>query len=180
MTFAILPASKAGLAGGLILGVAGLGNAMGPLIGGFLTDALSWRWILFVNLPIAAFAAAVTYLRVHVTEPEASDEGIDYRGIATLSIGLVALLLALDEVSDFGWGDARLLRGRLRRRLSRQRGSGAGRPGDRRIVRRRLGEAGTGLSGQAVVVLGRVSHVRDDQLPRKRPSPPERRAGLSV
>ncbi len=54
MTFDILPEDKAGLAGGLILGAAGFGNAAGPLLGGVLTDALSWRWILFVNVPIAA------------------------------------------------------------------------------------------------------------------------------
>ncbi len=54
MTYAILPSSKAGLAGGLILGAAGFGNAIGPLLGGVLTDALSWRWIFFLNLPIAA------------------------------------------------------------------------------------------------------------------------------
>ena len=58
MTFAILPEDKAGLAGGIILGAAGLGNAMGPLIGGVLTDALSWRWIFFLNVPISIFAVA--------------------------------------------------------------------------------------------------------------------------
>src|SRR5438093_2958850 len=57
MTFAALPPSRQGLAGGLILGAAGIGNAMGPLIGGALTDALSWRWIFFLNVPVAAFAA---------------------------------------------------------------------------------------------------------------------------
>ncbi|MET0957315.1 MAG: MFS transporter, partial [Solirubrobacterales bacterium] len=56
MTFAALPADRAGLAGGLVLGVAGLGNALGPLIGGVLTDELSWRAIFWLNLPIAAFA----------------------------------------------------------------------------------------------------------------------------
>jgi MFS family permease len=50
MTYAILPSSQAGLAGGLILGAAGFGNAIGPLLGGVLTDALSWRWIFFLNL----------------------------------------------------------------------------------------------------------------------------------
>src|SRR5262249_3411272 len=49
MTYALLPESKAGLAGGLILGVAGLGNAVGPLLGGFLTDEFSWRWVFFLN-----------------------------------------------------------------------------------------------------------------------------------
>ena len=48
------PRLRAGLAGGIILGVAGIGNALGPLLGRFLTDELSWRWIFFLNVPIAA------------------------------------------------------------------------------------------------------------------------------
>ena len=75
MTFAILPEEKAGLAGGIILGAAGLGNAMGPLIGGVLTDLLSWRWIFFLNVPIAVFAVLVTYFLVHVKEPESRGAG---------------------------------------------------------------------------------------------------------
>jgi EmrB/QacA subfamily drug resistance transporter len=109
MTFAILPEDKAGLAGGIILGAAGLGNAIGPLIGGVLTDALSWRWIFFLNVPIAIFAVAVTYFLVHVKEPEAKDQRIDYPGIAALSVGLVSLLIALDQVAEWGWGDPRVV-----------------------------------------------------------------------
>jgi EmrB/QacA subfamily drug resistance transporter len=109
MTFAILPEEKAGLAGGIILGAAGLGNAMGPLIGGVLTDALSWRWIFFLNVPISIFAVAVTYFLVHVKEPEAEDSRIDYPGIAALSVGLVSLLIALDQVADWGWGDPKVI-----------------------------------------------------------------------
>jgi MFS family permease len=60
MTYAALPEERAGLAGGFILGAAGIGNAAGPLIGGALTDLLSWRWIFFLNLPVAAFAVFVT------------------------------------------------------------------------------------------------------------------------
>ncbi len=109
MTFAILPAEKAGLAGGIVLGAAGLGNAVGPLIGGVLTDALSWRWIFFLNVPISVFAVLVTYYLVHVKEPEVEDQRIDYSGIAVLSVGLVSLLIALDQVSDWGWGDPRVV-----------------------------------------------------------------------
>ncbi|HET7443668.1 MAG TPA: MFS transporter [Solirubrobacterales bacterium] len=109
MTFAILPEDKAGLAGGIILGAAGLGNALGPLIGGVLTDLASWRWIFFLNVPISLFAVLVTYWLVHVKEPEADDHKIDYGGITTLSLGLVSLLVALDQVDDWGWGDPRVI-----------------------------------------------------------------------
>ena len=70
MTYALLPEDKAGLAGGIIIGAAGLGNAVGPLIGGVLTDALSWRWIFFLNVPISVFAVLVTYRLVKVAEPD--------------------------------------------------------------------------------------------------------------
>lgn len=109
MTFAILPEEKAGLAGGIILGAAGLGNAIGPLIGGVLTDLASWRWIFFLNVPISIFAVAVTYFLVHVEEPENDERQIDYAGISALSIGLVSLLVALDQVDDWGWGDPKVI-----------------------------------------------------------------------
>jgi EmrB/QacA subfamily drug resistance transporter len=109
MTYAALPAPKAGLAGGLILGAAGLGNAMGPLLGGVLTDELSWRWIFFLNVPIAAFAVLVTWLKVHQPRPEVTDERIDHPGIATLSIGLLLFLLAFDQAADWGFGDWRVI-----------------------------------------------------------------------
>jgi EmrB/QacA subfamily drug resistance transporter len=109
MTYELLPEERAGLAGGVIIGAAGLGNAMGPLIGGVLTDALSWRWIFFLNVPVSIFAVAVTYFLVKVKEPEAGEQKIDYGGIAALSIGLVSLLIALDQVDDWGWGDPRVI-----------------------------------------------------------------------
>lgn len=109
MTYAILPASKAGLAGGLILGAAGFGNAVGPMLGGLLTDTLSWRWIFFVNVPIAAFAVLVTWRVVHVTEPEVTERALDYRGVAILSTGLLAALFALDQGTDDGFTDPLIL-----------------------------------------------------------------------
>ncbi len=109
MTYELLPDDKAGLAGGIVIGAAGLGNAMGPLIGGVLTDALSWRWIFFLNVPIAIFAMVVTYYLVRVKEPDAGGQRIDYPGIASISVGLVALLVALDQVDDWGWGDPRVI-----------------------------------------------------------------------
>src|SRR5437763_2179118 len=109
MTYAALPESKAGLAGGLILGAAGIGNALGPLFGGVLTDELSWRWIFFLNIPIAAFAVLVTWLKVHQPRLEVADQRIDYPGIATLSTGLLLLLVAFDQAADWGFGDWRVI-----------------------------------------------------------------------
>ncbi len=109
MTYELLPEEKAGLAGGIIIGAAGLGNAIGPLIGGVLTQELSWRWIFFLNVPIAAFAVAVTWSLVHVKEPDAGERRIDYTGIAAISVGLVSLLVALDQVADWGWSDPRVI-----------------------------------------------------------------------
>lgn len=109
MTYELLPEDRAGLAGGIVIGAAGLGNAMGPLIGGVLTDALSWRWIFFLNVPISIFAVVVTYYLVRVKEPEVGERRIDYPGIAAISVGLVSLLVALDQVDEWGWGDPRVI-----------------------------------------------------------------------
>ena len=109
MTFAALPPARAGLAGGLILGVAGLGNAIGPLLGGVLTDEISWRAIFYMNVPVAAIAVLATAKFVHQPPVEVSERRIDYAGITTVSLGLVALLLGLDQAVDWGWGDPRVI-----------------------------------------------------------------------
>ena len=109
MTYAILPDDKAGLAGGLILGVAGFGNAAGPLLGGALAELVSWRAILWVNLPVAAAACFVTWRAVPESKADTGRERIDYLGITTLTLGLMALLLALDQVTAWGWTDPRIL-----------------------------------------------------------------------
>jgi len=109
MTYALVPDSRAGLAGGLILGVAGFGNAVGPMIGGLLTDELSWRWVFFLNLPIALFAMFVTQREVTESTVALTDRRLDYPGVATLTLGVVSLLLALDEGSDLGFTSPTIL-----------------------------------------------------------------------
>ena len=103
LTYTILPDEKKGLAGGLILGVAGLGNAVGPLLGGWLTDVASWRVVFFVNLPITALTMFMTWRAVPESSTAGSERRIDYPGIALLSGGAVCILLALDlGTGDFG------------------------------------------------------------------------------
>jgi EmrB/QacA subfamily drug resistance transporter len=109
MTYALLPDARAGLAGGLILGVAGLGNAIGPLLGGFLTDELSWEWVFFVNLPVTAFAMFVTWRRVPESRAEDVERHIDSLGMVVVTVAIVSILVALDEGPDEGFGDPVIL-----------------------------------------------------------------------
>src|SRR5262249_4035282 len=87
----------------------GLGNAVGPLLGGFLTDELSWEWVFYLNLPVAAFAMFVTWRTVPESKVDTPERHIDYLGIAVLSTGIVSILLALDEGSAVGFGDPEIL-----------------------------------------------------------------------
>lgn len=103
--YGLLPDEKAGLAGGLILGVSGLGNAVGPMLGGVLTDELSWRWVFYVNVPVAAFAMWVTLRHVRESRADSAERKVDYVGIAVVTTATVAVLLALDEGTTVGFGD---------------------------------------------------------------------------
>jgi MFS family permease len=98
--WALLPAIAAQQ---LKLGAAGFGNAVGPLLGGLLTDTVGWRWIFFLNLPVAAAAVLIVFLVVPTDADRKDHTGIDYQGMIVLSVALLALLLALDWALDFGW-----------------------------------------------------------------------------
>jgi EmrB/QacA subfamily drug resistance transporter len=109
MGYAVLPPQRAELAGGLIIGAYGIGMALGPMIGGALTEFLGWRWIQVVNVPLAVVVFFGVWRTIPVSAPTTGRPTIDYPGIVTLSAGLVALLFALDQATDWGWGDWRIL-----------------------------------------------------------------------
>jgi EmrB/QacA subfamily drug resistance transporter len=109
LIFAIVPSDRSGLAGGLILGVSGIGNAFGPMIGGLLTDAIGWQAILVLNLPVAAIAVFVTLRTVKSDTPTGPREKLDIPGVITITLALVALLVALDQATDWGWSDPRIV-----------------------------------------------------------------------
>jgi EmrB/QacA subfamily drug resistance transporter len=77
--------------------------AIGPLVGGILTDGLGWQWIFFVNLPIGIATIAMSWTRmVNVRDPDA--ERLDWAGLVTFSGALFMLIFALLRGSDEGWG----------------------------------------------------------------------------
>ena len=90
-------------------GLAGIAGAVGPFLGGWLIDTFSWRWVFFVNVPIAVVAVAIT-LR-HVPESRAeTNQPIDGWGAVLAALGLTTLCWALIE-SDSGVGAAQIVSG---------------------------------------------------------------------
>lgn len=91
-----------GRAVGAWAGLAGVASAVGPFVGGWLVDAISWRWVFLINLPIAVAAVAVT--RRFVPESRRGSAGrLDLAGAALVTIGLTGAVLALIEVPSHGW-----------------------------------------------------------------------------
>jgi EmrB/QacA subfamily drug resistance transporter len=92
-----------GMAMGAYGATIGVAVALGPLVGGALTDSLGWESIFYLNVPIGLAAIALTYLRVR----ESRDPGatkVDWAGVATFSAALFMLVLALVRGNDEGWG----------------------------------------------------------------------------
>jgi EmrB/QacA subfamily drug resistance transporter len=103
------PPEERGKAIGTWAGVSAIALALGPLVGGWLTEDVSWRAIFFLNVPVAIVAVAVTLFATHESRDETASRRVDAPGIATLTVGLTALVLALVEANAWGWGSARIL-----------------------------------------------------------------------
>ena len=86
--------------------VAGSGGAVGVLLGGLLTEYLSWRWVLYVNVPIAVGAALLAPRLVPESRAEQTDGGFDVAGALTITGGLSLLVYALVNANGAGWGSA--------------------------------------------------------------------------
>src|SRR5215217_8232596 len=86
----------------------GVAVAIGPLVGGALTDALGWESVFFLNVPIGAAAIAATYLKLRESrDPNATR--VDWAGLATFSSALFLLVLALVRGNEEGWGSAMIV-----------------------------------------------------------------------
>src|SRR6201994_2347359 len=79
-----------------------LGPILGPTLGGYLTDAYSWRWVFYVNVPFGIAAVAGIWLFLRETERHES-VGFDWTGFAVLALGLGAFQLMLDRGTSQDW-----------------------------------------------------------------------------
>lgn len=86
---------------------AGLGVALGYLLGGVLTSELSWRWVLFVNVPFGA--AVIALVPRFIAEPGHHPGRIDWIGAVTSTLGMSALTYAFIRVGQAGWSDSQAL-----------------------------------------------------------------------
>ena len=103
------PAEERGKAIGTWAGVSALALAIGPVVGGALTEYVTWRAIFFLNLPVAVGAVAVTLFAAHESRDESTRHTIDWPGIFSISAGLTALVLALIEGNSWGWGSPQIV-----------------------------------------------------------------------
>ncbi|HZO58360.1 MAG TPA: DHA2 family efflux MFS transporter permease subunit [Solirubrobacterales bacterium] len=103
------PAHERGKAIGTWAGVSALALAIGPVVGGFLTEEVSWRAIFFLNLPVAALAVFVALFATRESRDVTVPRTVDFGGVATLTVGIGALVLALVEGNGWGWGSPRIL-----------------------------------------------------------------------
>ena len=103
------PPHQRGTAIGTWAGVSALALAIGPVVGGFLTQDVSWRAIFFINPPIAIIAVAVTLFAARESRDETVGKRVDYAGIAALTVGLTALVLALVQGNAWHWGSPRII-----------------------------------------------------------------------
>lgn len=89
--------------------IAAGGFAAGVLLGGILTDALSWRWVMFVNVPIGLLTLALTPRLLQESRERTATKQIDLLGAVTVTTGLVTLVYALEQATAAGWGSAQTL-----------------------------------------------------------------------
>lgn len=86
-------------------GFTAISAGFGPVLGGRLVEEVSWRWIFFINLPLAAIVLAITWLRVPESRDDCAKDGLDWPGALLATIGLGGIVFGLTEYSSRGFSD---------------------------------------------------------------------------
>jgi EmrB/QacA subfamily drug resistance transporter len=101
------PPERRGMIVGVYGGLAGLAVALGPIVGGAITEAIDWHWIFWINVPIG-LAATLLGMRL-LPESHGAPARLDLAGVALVTAGVVALVWALTRSGDAGWGSAEII-----------------------------------------------------------------------
>jgi EmrB/QacA subfamily drug resistance transporter len=106
---ASFPENLRGRAIGTWSGYSAITAAIGPVLGGFLVEHLSWRYAFLINVPLVASVLVLTFRYVPESRGAATDQPLDWTGALLGSLALGSLVFGLIESSTRGWGDARVL-----------------------------------------------------------------------
>src|SRR6266571_3063158 len=101
---ATFPPRQRGTAIGIWAGVSALALAIGPLVGGILTQDINWSWIFFINIPVGVLGVLAARIFIDETRDTSRVQRLDLPGLVTSAVGLFALTLALIETNDHAWG----------------------------------------------------------------------------
>ncbi|MCK2219230.1 MFS transporter [Actinomadura sp. ATCC 31491] len=105
----LVPPRERGQYQGIMAGVMSLAMIAGPLVGGFITDHLDWRWAFYVNLPVGAVALLLIAARLHLPSVHHRVR-IDWAGAILLSVGITALVLITTwGGNEYAWGSWQIL-----------------------------------------------------------------------
>jgi EmrB/QacA subfamily drug resistance transporter len=106
---ATFPPRQRGMAIGIWAGTSAMALAIGPLVGGLLTEKVSWSWIFYVNVPVGLLGIAMAFWAIDESRDTSHEQRLDLPGQLTSAAGLFALTYALIEANNYGWTSARIL-----------------------------------------------------------------------
>ena len=106
---ATFPARQRGTAIGIWAGVSALALAIGPLLGGIITERINWNWIFFINVPIGLLGIGAAFVFIDESRDTSQEQRPDIPGLVTSTLGLFALSYALIEANTYGWTSPRIL-----------------------------------------------------------------------
>jgi len=106
---ATFPPRQRGTAIGIWAGVSAMALAIGPLVGGVLTEHVNWNWIFFINVPIGILGLLAIPLFIDESRDTSNEQRPDVPGLVTSGVGLFALTYAFIESNNYGWGSTRIL-----------------------------------------------------------------------
>src|SRR5919199_452301 len=106
---ATFPPRQRGTAIGIWAGTSAMALAIGPLVGGLLTQYINWSWIFYVNVPVGIVGIFTALWAIDETRDTSEHQRLDIPGLLASGIGLFALTYALIEANNYGWVSARIL-----------------------------------------------------------------------